>query len=134
MTLPIVLRISAERFHYLIQHYPPIAEKVIARLTALVRSLTERVIEFSVLNVRSRVHSELLRMVHNADADDGQASIYDPPTHAEMAARISTHREAVTRELARLSKLGLLDRSRRKRWVVRDMNALRSMVQVVRGH
>ena len=129
-----VLRIPADRFRQLVYHYPQIAEKLIHRLIALVRSLTERVVEYSILNVRSRVQSELLRMAGACDGSLEQAAILDPPTHAEMAARISTHREAVTRELARLSKLGLLDRSRRKRWVVRDVNALQRMVRVVRGH
>lgn len=127
-----VLRISAERFQHLVYHHPEVAEKLIQRLTALVRSLTERVVEFSVLNVRSRVQSELLRMAGACGGELGQASIVDPPTHAEMAARISTHREAVTRELARLSRLGVLDRSRNNRWVVRDVSALRGMVRMVR--
>ena len=32
------------------------------------------------------------------------------PTHAEIASRISTHREAVARELSRLAKLGVITR------------------------
>ena len=31
------------------------------------------------------------------------------PTHADIASRISTHREAVTRELKRLERIGLID-------------------------
>jgi CRP/FNR family transcriptional regulator, cyclic AMP receptor protein len=35
-----------------------------------------------------------------------------PPTHAELAARVSTHREAVSRELKSLERTGLIDRRR----------------------
>jgi CRP/FNR family cyclic AMP-dependent transcriptional regulator len=38
------------------------------------------------------------------------ARISAPPTHSEIASRISTHREAVTRELNRLSRLGIIER------------------------
>jgi hypothetical protein len=35
------------------------------------------------------------------------ARIVPAPTHAEIAGRVSTHGEAVTRELNRLSRIGL---------------------------
>ena len=35
------------------------------------------------------------------------ARIAPAPTHTEIASRVSTHREAVTREFARLSRIGL---------------------------
>jgi len=49
------------------------------------------------------------------------------PTHADMASRISTHREAVSRELARLARTGLVER-RGNDLVLRDIAALASMV------
>ena len=39
--------------------------------------------------------------------------ISPPPTHEEIASRISTHREAVTRELARLEEMGLIAKESR---------------------
>jgi hypothetical protein len=44
-----------------------------------------------------------------------------------MASRISTHREAVSRELAKLSRTGLIER-RGNDLVVRDIAALASLV------
>jgi CRP/FNR family cyclic AMP-dependent transcriptional regulator len=41
-----------------------------------------------------------------------RAVISPPPTHAELAARVATHREAVTRELNSLERSGLLERRR----------------------
>ena len=49
-------------------------------------------------------------------------------THAELAARISTHREAVTRELNRLQKAGIIARDE-KTWVITSIEKLREMVR-----
>ncbi len=71
--------------------------------------------------VRNRVHAELLRMATpNGD-------ISPTPTHEDFASRISTHREAVTRELSRLEELGLLVRQGRA-IRVKDMGVLRRLV------
>jgi CRP/FNR family transcriptional regulator, cyclic AMP receptor protein len=50
------------------------------------------------------------------------------PPHAEIASRISTHREAVTRELSRLEDLGLIAREGRKLRVT-DLARLTAMVE-----
>jgi len=67
--------------------------------------------EFSTMNVGSRLRSELLRL-SRPGAEDGTAIVTPPPTHLELAARISTHREAVTRELKSLERAGLIERRR----------------------
>jgi CRP-like cAMP-binding protein len=67
---------------------------LLRQLTGRVRTLTERVFELSALNVQARLHSELLRMA--ARSPTGR-EIDPAPTHSELASRIGTHREAVTR-------------------------------------
>jgi hypothetical protein len=49
------------------------------------------------------------------------------PTHTEIASRVSTHREAVTRELTRLSRIGLIERQRNA-LLVKDVERLAEMV------
>jgi DNA-binding GntR family transcriptional regulator len=51
-----------------------------------------------------------------------------PPTHAELAARVSGHREAVTRELGALERAGLIER-RRGAIVLADAPRLHRMVE-----
>ena len=51
-------------------------------------------------------------------------------THVEIANRISTHREAVTRELNRLSRIGIIERQAGT-LLVRDVDRLTTMVQEV---
>jgi CRP/FNR family cyclic AMP-dependent transcriptional regulator len=89
---------------------PTVARAVLLHLTGLVRSVSTRVYEFSTLAVQNRIHAELLRLARDGEAAERGVLISHPPTHTEIASRISTHREAVTRELNRLAKLGIVER------------------------
>jgi CRP-like cAMP-binding protein len=105
-----IASVSANEFWHLIREYPPIAEAALHRLAALVRSLSDRVVEFSTLAVRNRIHAELLRLGRDHMTTENSASIVPSPTHAEIANRISTHREAVSRELSDLGRSGIVER------------------------
>jgi len=73
-----------------------------------IRELTKRVYEFSTLAVRYRIQAEVLRLANLSSRCGNVVNISPAPTHAEIASRTSTHREAVTRELNRLAKLAFL--------------------------
>jgi CRP-like cAMP-binding protein len=113
-TAATIARLSRQRFWVLIDTEPEFRRAVLGRLTAMVRTLSDRVVEFSTLKVRGRLHAELIRL----SKADGTATgfIEKLPTHSELARRISTHREAVTREIAAL---------RRSRAVVSEERGLR---------
>jgi CRP/FNR family cyclic AMP-dependent transcriptional regulator len=96
-------------------------------LIARIRSLTERVFELSALNVQSRLHCELLRM---AAASPNGLEIRPAPTHAELANRIGTHREAVTREMRALASQNIIRTGRRRLEFV-DLARLQSSVGLV---
>jgi CRP-like cAMP-binding protein len=74
--------------------------------------LANRVSELRIFDARTRLYAELLRLSRAATAGDGQAVISPPPTHSELAARVISNREAVTREISKLVKEGLLVRRR----------------------
>ncbi|MEO0752945.1 MAG: Crp/Fnr family transcriptional regulator [Pseudomonadota bacterium] len=74
------------------------------------RSLTQRIFEFSTMLARERLIQELLRLAGVGDAEDGAFVISPAPTHFDLAARISTHREAVSREMSALTKSGLISK------------------------
>jgi len=126
----LVAVMSAEIFWGILRGYPDFAAALVKRLAGKVRDLTERVFEFSTLAVRNRVQAELLRLAREHMADARQAVIRPAPTHAEIASRISTHREAVTRELNRLSHQGLVARQSGA-LVVRDVAQLSRLVEDV---
>ncbi|WP_409562730.1 helix-turn-helix domain-containing protein [Hyphomicrobium sp. MC8b] len=87
---------------------PLVALHVLKHLAVKIRELTQRAYEFSSLDVASRTRAELLRLARFSPRLGKRVSIAPVPTHAEIASRISTHREAVTREISRLSKLGIV--------------------------
>lgn len=73
-------------------------------------ALTTRVYDFSTLAVKNRIQAELLRLANLVPKDGKSARIFPAPTHGEIASRVSTHREAVTRELNRLCRIGVAER------------------------
>ena len=117
--------LSLAAFDRLLASNETFRRAVLCRLAKLVRRLTERVVEFSSLSVDKRIRAELVRIARQAGGASNRAAIVLAPTHAELASRVSTHREAVTRELNRLSRLGLF-RQRGRGWEVPDVDALAS--------
>ena len=124
--------VSRETFWEVLGSYPQVAEFTMKRLASLVRLLSERVFEFSTLAVRNRIHAELLRLARENFRDDNTATISPSPTHADIASRISTHREAVTREYHDLAAAGVIEQ-RRGQLLVNDVARLETMVREVIG-
>jgi len=92
---------------------PGFARATLMRVAAQVRSLIERIHDFSTLLVRDRLIREILRLAEPEGGGERHV-IRRPPTHFDFAARISSHREAVSREMSRLAKRGLLRKTDRK--------------------
>jgi len=140
----IIGRMSSAQFRALMLAHPELHMRVTELLVGKVRDLSRRVFEFSTLNVCGRIHAELIRLLdgpeghvegvagggtHGEAGANGSArpAVIEPaPTHQELASRISTHREAVTRELNYLAKIGLLTLGRR-RIEIHDLDRLRRM-------
>ena len=129
----IISSMSAETFWQVLHNYPDAVTCLVKDLTESVRSLTERVFEFSALAVRNRIHAELLRLARGHMIVENEAVITPAPTHTDIASRISTRREAVTRELNDLGRAGIVER-RRGVLVICDVGKLTRMVQEVVGH
>jgi CRP-like cAMP-binding protein len=121
-----------QAFLQILKSEPLVAMELLKRLVAKVRTLTQRVYEFSSLDVANRTRAELLRLARLAPRQGKKVSISPIPTHAEMASRISTHREAVTRELNRLSKLGIVQRCG-SALLVNDIEWLEELVHEASG-
>lgn len=120
-----VAMLPRHRFLELLDENPVFAMAVARQLAAHVRRLTTRIFEFSTMAVRQRLRAELLRQAQSTAADAG---IVDPvPTHAEFASRISTHREAVSREMAWLEGQGLVVR-KGKALLIPSLRNLRALL------
>ncbi len=128
----LVASMSNTVFWEVLDRHPEVAAVTLKRLTSQIRVLTERIFEFSTLAVRNRIHAELLRLARSHPAEDNTAVIKPAPTHAELASRLSTHREAVTRELNALAHARLVER-RGDALRINDVAKLSRMVQMVLG-
>lgn len=128
----VVLNMNSPAFQKVLRDHSQVAFEVLCGLTELVRHLSDRVVEFSTLGVNNRIHAELLRLAREYPRDGPRVEITRPPTHADIASRVSTRREAVTKEISRLSDTGVIER-RGKSLVVRDMERLERMIDQVKS-
>jgi CRP/FNR family transcriptional regulator, cyclic AMP receptor protein len=128
----LVASLPGAAFRRLIATEPVVAQAMLAQLIAKIRALTTRVYEFSTLAVSNRIQAELLRLANLAKREGSAARIAPAPTHTEIASRVSTHREAVTRELTRLARIGLIERQRNA-LLVKDVERLAEMVHEATG-
>jgi CRP/FNR family cyclic AMP-dependent transcriptional regulator len=97
-------------FLEVLRDHPDVSMYVLKLLAERVRVLDNRVLEYSTLDVRHRISCELLRLAR-PDPNNSRRGILTPvPTQAEIAARVSTSREAVAREMKVLEREGFLDR------------------------
>jgi len=131
-TPALLASMSADTFLNLIYSNKKIAEIILKRLTGQVRRLTERVYDFSTLAVRDRIHTELLRLAKDHMVSSNEAIISPAPTHSDIANLVSTHREAVTRELNALVREKLILRHGRDLHIL-DVSKLKKMIEDVRG-
>ena len=128
----IAASMSALDFVGLLQSNPQVSLAILRRLAGQVRRLTERIFEYSTLPVRHRIHIELLRRASRQTAAANTGVISPAPTHAEIANHLSTHREAVTRELNALARARLVIRKQHELHIL-DMTRLKNMIEDERG-
>lgn len=115
-------------FRKIVHQHPDVCDQLLSLLASQIRMLANRVNEFGRLDVRARLYAELLRLSRPGRDADKAAVISPPPTHAELAARVSCRREAVTRELNRLKREQLLE-ARRGALVLLDPMRLARLIE-----
>jgi CRP-like cAMP-binding protein len=128
MTDAVIAKMSPRVLRETVHRHSDVCDQLLASLVAEIRTLANRVNEFSVLDVPTRIRSELLRLARKDGGDGLSVVISPPPTHAELAARVSAGREAVTRELNKLKRDGLLE-TRRGAIVLLDPRRLSQSVE-----
>jgi len=89
-----------------------VSERLFCLMASRIRELNARFVEQTVLDLRHRLYSELLRLSTPRGERIGERVITPPPFHHIMAARIGCRREQVTREFTMMSQEGLIERTR----------------------
>lgn len=124
-----LVQIGGANFKRCVAGSPAAAMWLVERFAGQVRALTERIFELSALNVRARVHCELLRLAAvGRTAENNVAKISPSPTHQDIANSIGSYREGVTRVMAKLTKLGLISQTGRI-LTIHDVAALARVVE-----
>lgn len=118
MTDCVLARMPANDFYDVMTSCDGVAAKLVEVLIRKIRSMSARVFEVSALAVRERVARELIRLSASGKMEGGRIIIEPAPTHYEIAARVGSHREAVTRELGKLEAAGIVLTRRRQIHVV----------------
>lgn len=126
ITDTLVARMPAGVLRQAVHEHPDVCDQLLQTLVAQIRMLANRANEYSNLGVRQRLYAELLRL-GRMPISGGHPVVSPPPTHAELAARVSSHREAITRELNAMARGRLIER-RRGAIVLLDTDRLRAMV------
>lgn len=124
----LIAQMRSDDFRVLIAENSELGLRIAEHLIGKVRELTQRVFEFGTLSVRQRVQAELLRLCGSNNKSSNTCIIDPAPTHYELATRIATHREAVSRELGNLVSLGIIQIGR-KSITIDDLTRLRNMVE-----
>jgi CRP/FNR family transcriptional regulator, cyclic AMP receptor protein len=131
ITDTVMARMRAVAFREAIDRYPSVRAGVLATFTRAIRMFANRAIEHAHLHVRERLCAELLRL--SRTSAKGRVVVSPPPTHAELAARISTRREAVTKLLRALELEGVIARTP-SALVLIDPHRLRSIIAGAGAH
>jgi CRP/FNR family transcriptional regulator len=110
----ILLRLDAEHFRRVCLQQPDVAVKVIKVLGHRLRRLEQLVEELSFSTVRGRLIAYLLRLAGERGKRDGSSVDFElNENNEELAARVGTVRELISRNLGRLHGDGLIAMRRR---------------------
>jgi CRP-like cAMP-binding protein len=123
-----VARMPASVFRGAVHAHPDVCNQLLALMSGQIRTLANRVNEFTTLDGRYRLYAELLRLSRPDPVKPSRAIVSPPPLQAELAARISIRREAVGKELKALERAKLIER-RRGALVLTDTARLRRSLE-----
>jgi CRP-like cAMP-binding protein len=104
-------------FLKLLVKHPSVSMKVLQRLTNIVRTSNDRIMDLSTLKAVERVCRELLRLT-KPDAAVAELRVIRPMlSHNEIASRASTTRETVARVIGQLSTRGIVERKHKALYI-----------------
>jgi CRP/FNR family cyclic AMP-dependent transcriptional regulator len=100
-------------FHDILRQRADVALTLLQLLSKRIRAMNDRLSELSFLDTKHRLYNTLLRLSRVRN-DGGRERIISPPlVHAELAEHIGASRETVSREMSRLAREQLVERTSR---------------------
>ena len=132
LTETLVTSLPPDIFLKTLSRYPSLALKVMIHLAHVVRTSTDRIMDLSTLAAHNRVHADLLREARANMDGKNKAAISPIPMHGDIASRVSTTRETVSRVMSDLTRQGIVRRTKEV-LILPDVNRLQEMVEEERG-
>ncbi|MDX1738474.1 MAG: Crp/Fnr family transcriptional regulator [Alphaproteobacteria bacterium] len=127
-----VASLSPHAFKELLSAHPSVALHLMQRLSSVIRTSVERIMDLSTLGANNRVYAEILRLARNGRISGIESRIDPVPNHSDIASRVSTTRETVARVFSELSKKGLISKVKNT-LVVQNLDYLQEMVEEFKG-
>jgi len=124
-----VCAIRVNEFRLMVQTYPALSQAVLAEFGKVALKFSDKLYEIRALDVAGRTRAELLRYAsdNTGTSDSIYVEMVNLPTHEEIANSVFTHREAVTREISYLKKIGVVIKTE-KNLLAANVNLLHKMI------
>jgi CRP/FNR family transcriptional regulator len=123
-----LLHLDADHFRRICLRHPEVALKVIKVLAHRMRHLDGLVEELSFSTVRDRLVTHLIQLAEGGGRSNSDGVEFElTENNEELAARLGTVRELISRNLGRLHGEGLIE-IRRRTVTIRNISALRSEI------
>jgi len=123
----VVTVIPSAVFNDILGSKPQVNKAVLQLLSLRMRQLNDRVSELSFLDTKHRLYNTLLRLSRIRMDGGGERVISPPIVHSELAEHIGSSRETVSREMARLMREALVERTSRA-IILKDPGELSSRI------
>lgn len=118
-------RIGTQEFNQWLETHPAAMRDMLSHFAGRGRDLADRLYEYSVFDVETRVRRYLVRQLIEAGELKDGAVLSPAPTHGTIAGIVGANREAVSRALSRMAKDGILE-TRRQHIIVHNVRLLES--------
>ncbi len=105
-----VLFVPAQKFEDLLSSDKILSVALARDLAARLSVMTRRLVEAVTLSSPGRVCAELLRLSHPVGRDPDKLIVRPTPVFVDLALRINSTRETVSRTVSQLQKSGILSR------------------------
>jgi CRP/FNR family cyclic AMP-dependent transcriptional regulator len=126
-----VLSVPGEAFRALLERRPRIALVLLRRVAARLRAADRQLLEYASYDVLGRVAHRLLKLAEHSGPGGPDGVVIDLAlTQDDLAAWTAASREAVSKALSAMQKLGWIQTGRRT-IIVRDIEALRRHTDVM---
>lgn len=122
-----VCLLARDAVQALLARYPNVAVRLVEALAQRLAAAEDAIAGLSLKDVGARLAAELLRWVPPDSAPTDEVSVRVPTPWVQIAARLGTTPESLSRQLKALAREGIITQVRPRTVVIRDLRRLREI-------